>query len=218
MDSLDKYKKAWIDQQSEETNKVSKADIYKMSKSKSSSIVKWIFIIGILELLFWTSLNFYFIGNSHMKVYEALHLNTFIYSSVYIHYIIIIIFLILFYKNYKSISISDNTRTLIQKILITRKIVNYYVYFNIIFAITSNIVILFLFFINTDLLLEYYKSQGMEVPLNKDAFLNLLLVILCVTIFIMFLLLWGFYRLIYGRLLSKLNKNYKELIKLENIE
>ncbi len=62
MDSLDKYKKAWIDQQSEETNKVSKADIYKMSKSKSSSIVKWIFIIGILELLFWTSLNFYFIG------------------------------------------------------------------------------------------------------------------------------------------------------------
>ena len=27
--------------------------------------------------------------------------------------------------------------------------------------------------------------------------------------FIMFLLLWGFYRLIYGRLLSKLNKNYK---------
>ena len=51
MDLLEKYKKAW-DNQPEETNKVSKIDIYKMAHSKSSSIVKWIFIIGVLEFVF----------------------------------------------------------------------------------------------------------------------------------------------------------------------
>ena len=100
MDALDKYKKAW-DKQPEETNKVSKADIYKMSRSKSSSIVKWIFIIGILELLFWAGLNLSFVGSSYLELYETLHIETFAYASVYLHYLVITLFLILFYKNYK---------------------------------------------------------------------------------------------------------------------
>ena len=40
---LDAYKKTW-ENQPEETNTVSKIDIYKMAHSKSSSVVKWIFI------------------------------------------------------------------------------------------------------------------------------------------------------------------------------
>ena len=43
MDLLDKYKKAWGNQP-EETNTVSEVDIYKLAHSKSSSVVKWIFI------------------------------------------------------------------------------------------------------------------------------------------------------------------------------
>ncbi|CAM1366774.1 hypothetical protein [Tenacibaculum xiamenense] len=215
MDSLDKYKKAW-DKQPEEANKVSKADIYKMSRSKSSSIVKWIFIIGILELLFWAGLNLSFVGSSYTELYETLHIEAFIYSSVYLHYFVITVFLVLFYKNYKSISISDNTKTLIQKILSTRKVVKYYVYFNLIFAIAINIIFLFLLFSDVDLLIEYYNTHGIETPDNKETFITSLMISLCIAIVIMFLLLWGFYKLIYGRLLNKLNKNYKELIKLEN--
>ena len=57
MDKLDLLKKEW---QSREQNlpKVSQNDIYKMILKKSSTIVKWIFIISIAELLFWIGLNF----------------------------------------------------------------------------------------------------------------------------------------------------------------
>ena len=38
--------------------KLSYNDIYKMILKKSSSIVKWIFIIGILEFVLWSGLSF----------------------------------------------------------------------------------------------------------------------------------------------------------------
>ncbi len=57
MDNLDILKKEW---QSREQNlpKVSQTDIYKMLLKKSSTIVKWIFVISIAELLFWIGINF----------------------------------------------------------------------------------------------------------------------------------------------------------------
>ena len=70
MDLLDNYKKAW-DNQPEEKNKVSSIEIYKMAQSKSSSIVKWIFIIGILEFAFWFAINF-FIPKSALDVYREI--------------------------------------------------------------------------------------------------------------------------------------------------
>ena len=71
---LENYKNAWSNQP-EETTKFSAIEIYKMSHSKSSSIVKWIFIIGILELLLWSGLNL-LIPESFYKVYEDLKPNS----------------------------------------------------------------------------------------------------------------------------------------------
>lgn len=213
---LDKYKKAW-DNQPEETDKVSKVDIYKMAHSKSSSIVKWIFIIGILELLFWAGLNIFFVGSSYTEVYEQLHLNNFVKTSVYLHYFVIVIFLYFFYKNYKSISISDTTKVLLQKILKTRKTVKYYVYFNLLYVVFANIFLLCFVFSDLDLLIEYYHSQGISTPDNKQ---HLLISLIIATVFLlgfMVLILWLFYRIIYGVLLRKLNKNYKEISKLEEL-
>jgi hypothetical protein len=39
---------------------VSEIEIYRMIHKKSSSIVKWILIISIMEVLLWTSLNMIF--------------------------------------------------------------------------------------------------------------------------------------------------------------
>ncbi|WP_272148974.1 hypothetical protein [Tenacibaculum aiptasiae] len=213
---LDKYKKAW-DNQPEETDRVSKVDIYKMAHSKSSSIVKWIFIIGILELLFWAGLNIFFVGSSYTEVYEQLHLNSFVKASVYLHYFVIVVFLYFFYKNYKSISISDTTKVLLQKILKTRKTVKYYVYFNLIYVVFANVFLLCFVFSDLDLLINYYHSQGIATPDNKQ---HLLISLIIATVFLlgfMVLILWLFYRIIYGVLLRKLNKNYKELSKLEDL-
>lgn len=213
---LDKYKKAW-ENQPEESNKVSKVDIYKMAHSKSSSIVKWIFIIGILELLFWTALNIFFVGSSYTEIYEELHLNLLVKISTYLHYIVIILFLVLFYKNYKSISISDSTKNLISKILKTRKTVKYYVYFNLFYMVLANVVIMCFIFNDLDGLIKYYNNHGMPTPTNKEQLLVSLIIAMVILLGFMFLILWLFYKIIYGTLLRKLNKNYKELAKLEEL-
>ncbi|MBA6156611.1 hypothetical protein H3Z83_08810 [Tenacibaculum sp. S7007] len=213
---LDKYKKAW-DNQPEETNKVSKVDIYKMAHSKSSSIVKWIFIIGILELAFWAGINIFFVGESYTEVYKQLHLNSIVKISVYIHYFVIAIFLYFFYQNYKSISVSDSTKTLIHKILKTRKTVKYYVYFNLAYMVLANVFVMCLIFSDLDLLIEYYHNQGISTPDNKDQLLTSLIIAMVVLLSFMVLILWLFYKVIYGILLRKLNSNYKELAKLEEL-
>ena len=51
MDKLDKLKENWQSEE-HELPKVSFDKIYKMLLKKSSSIVKWIFVISIVELLF----------------------------------------------------------------------------------------------------------------------------------------------------------------------
>jgi hypothetical protein len=58
MDLLDKYKETWS-KQVEMPYKFSTLEIYKMAHAKSSSIVKWIFVIGILEFIFMNSLYFF---------------------------------------------------------------------------------------------------------------------------------------------------------------
>jgi hypothetical protein len=42
-------------------------EIYKMIHKKSSSIVKWILIISILEVLLWTCLSFCFDSDGYLK-------------------------------------------------------------------------------------------------------------------------------------------------------
>lgn len=214
MDLLEKYKDSWKNQP-EEANKVSKIDIYKMTQSKSSSIVKWIFIIGILELIFWTVLNLNFSG-AYSEMYEQLHLKNLVTWTTYLHYTAIILFLFLFYKNYKSVSIVDGTKSLIEKILRVRKTVKYYVYFNLAFSALSTIVVLLFMFSDMDLLMQYYENNNIKVG-DKNSLIISLIITLIIGLGLMLLLLWLFYKLIYGSLLRKLNKNYKELAKLEEL-
>ena len=56
MDELELLKKDW---QKDDNNypKKSYNEIYKMILKKSSSIVKWILIISILEVLLWTGIS-----------------------------------------------------------------------------------------------------------------------------------------------------------------
>ena len=53
---LANYKKVWKDQP-EEINKISSLEIYKMTQSRSISITKWIFMIGLIEFIFWFFIN-----------------------------------------------------------------------------------------------------------------------------------------------------------------
>ena len=104
MDVLDNYKKAWGNQP-EDVSKFSSIEIYKMAHSKSSSIVKWIFIIGILEFIILNSLYFFIDMDEAMKEYEKLGLENFIFYSQIAAYTILFYFLWMFYQNYQRIII-----------------------------------------------------------------------------------------------------------------
>lgn len=203
MDLLENYKKAW-ENQPEEINKVSSIEIYKMAHSKSSSIVKWIFIIGILEFVILNSLYFFVDMDEAYSEYKRIGLENFIYYSQIVAYIIVLYFLVMFYLNYKKISTSDSTRLLMQKIIKTRKTVRNYVIFNLGFMA----LILFIVMI-AEINLKFEDLSTKQI---------LLIILLTVLITVVLLgILWLFYQLLYGILLKKLNRNYKELAKLDNL-
>ena len=130
MDELDLLKKDW-DKSTKKYPNLSKEEIYSIISKRSSSIVKWIFIISILEFILWTALSFF--GDS-TEVLEKIQANDFAfiyYTMIIISYIIIFVFMYLFYKNYRNIAVTENTKVLMEKILKTRKTVKQYVIYNL---------------------------------------------------------------------------------------
>ncbi|MFD1293604.1 hypothetical protein ACFQ5N_07130 [Lutibacter holmesii] len=211
MKELDLLKKDW-NKKDTEFPKLSYNDIYKIIHKKSSSIVKWIFIICIAELFFWSFLNF-LIPDSYLDIYEKFHLKTFLFVTQAIHYIILFVFIYLFYRNFKAICVKDTTNKLMKSIIKTRKTVNYYVYYNIILYAIISIVFNISMFSQPDILVEVMNPSGADV--DSQLFINIMLIVQIVTFFIICGLLWLYYRIIYGILLKKLTRNYKELESLE---
>ncbi len=209
---LAQYKKAW-DNQPEEKNKLSALEIYKMTQAKSTSIVKWIFIIGSLEFLFWIVLNIIFSQFNYVEVYEELHLMKYINFSYYFNFLVLALFLVVFYRNYTSVSSVDDTKTLIKKIIRVRKIVKFYVYYNI-FGTILVMIIFNIIIANTPGAIEtVLNAQELNIPSSKALTVYIISQAIAMAIVLAFLFL--FYYLLYGLLLKKLNRNYKELTKLE---
>ena len=211
MDELDLLKKDWKKQDADYP-KLTYNEIYKLIHKKSSSIVKWIFVICIAEFLFWGFINL-LIPESYFEIYEKLHLKTIIEITYIIHYAVVIIFIYLFYKNYNAICVIDSTSLLMKNIIKTRKTVNYYVYYNIIMTIILSIVVNFIMFSNTSLLTEVFNPNHLEIA--DDKLFNIILIAQIIGLIVMVGFLWLYYRIIYGILLKKLTKNFKELETLE---
>ena len=201
MDILDNYKKAW-ENQPEENDRVNEAQIYKMAHSRSSSIVKWIFIIGIVEFVVFNSFYFFVDMDEAHREYEKLGLENFVIYTQIIAYGILFYFLVMFYKNYKNISTSDSTRVLMRKIIKTRKTVRNYVLFNL-----GYIALVMVAFTIASI------NVNIEGLTNKQ--IALLILFMIIATFVILGVMFLFYQLIYGILLRKLRRNYKELAKLE---
>ena len=211
MDELDLLKKKWQSRE-QELPTLSYSDIYKMLLKKSSSIVKWIFIISILELVFWVGLVL-IMPESQMQLMEDMGIKQMTMWSNIIHFAIVFVFIYFFYKNYRSIQVTDSTKTLMHNILKTRKTVRYFVYYNIGMFIISSIIVNFYFYMNIDKLYEVLGLAAQGVP--RDNF-GLTFIVLQVVLGLLVVgLLMLFYYLIYGILLRRLKQNYRELKKME---
>ncbi|WP_338731219.1 hypothetical protein [Mangrovimonas cancribranchiae] len=212
MDELELLKKDW-QKNDERYPKLSYDEIYRMILKRSSSIVKWIFIISLLEFIFWTVISFFLKDNEGMKRFQELDSDMVMIPLAVIGYGILAYFFYLFFRNYKRISATDSAKVLMENILKTRKTVKQYVAFNLIYLVVSVIVVLCVEFKMDSQLI----SQVNEAATNGEVFKFYAGIVIAT--FLLLALVIGvlllFYWLIYGILLKRLNKNYKELKRLE---
>jgi len=201
MDELELLKKDWK-RQEKSLPHVKKDEIRVMMHKKSTSIVKWIFIISIAEFLFWIAVEFFSLFGDSQEVYEQLGMSVFFKVLVYINYIFILVFISLFFINYRKIKTNDSIKDLIKNIIRTRRTVKTYVWVNVIMVIVASVILFY----------EFYSQEIAEESLKlklimAGVFIGILVV--------MVLLLLGFYRLLYGILTRRLKRNYQALKKLE---
>lgn len=209
-DALDILKKDW-EKTDNKFKAFSETDIYKMLHNKSTSIVKWIFYISIIELVFWIGLSFYAKSLDHMNGFESI--SEFVFITEMISYAIIIYFIYLFYKNYRTINTTDSVKQLMDSIIKTRKTVTTYIRVFIVYNLLASLFVFYYVLKNESIWQSTYNqavSNGNEV-----AFLVGVLVIILIFLIVFVILLWLFYRLIYGILLKQLYKNHQELKKID---
>jgi hypothetical protein len=212
MDELELLKKDW-QKQGDKFPKLSHSELYGMLLKKSSSIVKWIFIISLLEFVFWTILSISLKGTESMARFDAYGTDAIFIGLSVVSYIILGYFFYRFYMNYKNISATDDVRSLMKNILRTRKTVKQYVGFNLIFLFISTFTILGIQFNKDEQMLSVIEQASANGELFKFYATTILATLLVLGIAIGLILL--LYYLIYGILLKRLNKNYNELKKLE---
>lgn len=213
MDELELLKRDWR-KKGKDLPKLSFDEIYKMIWKKSSSIVKWIFIISLIE--FSLPLLLYLLPSmaKSLAIWRDLGLGSFLLISNIVQYGVIFYFIFQFYKRYREISTLDNAKQLLANILKTRRTVKYYVIFCLSLIILSFLVMAMGIYLSDDPMaaLGYTnKMQNISPEYIKTTMIVSVLAIGIITTLVM-----GFiYFLLYGLLLKKLNKNYKELKELD---
>ena len=210
MDELELLKKDW--NKTDNTKHVlSSKDIYPMLLKKSSSIVKTLFYISVAELVFWILINSipYFSSEEYRTKLETMYGNSWFVTAVSIFsYVVIFVFIYLLFKAQKAISVTDNAKKLMESIIKTRKIIKYYVIYNLVMAFLSLTLGMY-YAVNHDPTLTEQLSHFND----KQMVIFTVFIIIFGAVFVF--VIWLFYRLIYGILLRRLNRNYNELKKLE---
>jgi hypothetical protein len=214
MDELELLKRDW-QKKDAELPKLSYGDIHKMIWKKSSSIVKWILIISILEFILPQLLIFAPPMEEAMQIYNYIGVSKYLFLLSLVIYAVAIYFIFQFYRRFKEISVLDDSKNLMKKILKTRKTVKHYVLFSLSMIMVTIIIMIIGVYLNDDIthIVPELKDKLQNISPDK---LKITLMLTIGIIGVLLTLLMGcIYFLLYGLLLRKLNKNYAELKQLE---
>jgi hypothetical protein len=173
--------------------------------------VKTLFYISIAELVFWILINSipYFTSNTFKERLDAIYTNDNVFTTLTtFSYGIILLFIYLLFKAHKAISVTDNAKKLMESILKTRKVIKYYVIYNLVMACISMAIVTYFAIIHDP------ELSGTIAHFNDKQKLIVFAILTGFTAVFVFII-WLFYKLLYGLLLKRLNRNYKELKKLE---
>ena len=215
MDELELLKKDW--QKKEEVlPKLSYDEIYAMLWKKSSSIVKWIFLISVIEFVLPHLLYLFPSVQNGMDYYEQLGVKNLMISISVVNYVVVIYFIYQFYRRYKEISVLDSAKDLMHRIIRTRRTVKHYIIFALsLFLFSFFSIAVGIYFGDGNNLIEVLNlgEEAQEMSMGR---LKLIIATIFVVMGILFTAFIGLiYFLIYGLLIRKLGRNYRELKRLE---
>jgi uncharacterized membrane protein YidH (DUF202 family) len=218
---LDSFKKTWQEQPVQP--KYDDNEILKMLNKKSRNYMKYIFWISVAEFLFFSLLGIFYIVRSNesdslLNILEKMGVqrNDTIQNNLDTIYLVIKIlsllvtgfFVIKFYQNYRKIKIEEDLKLFIIRIITFKKTVNAFILTNIgLLLIVIGALTAFAFYI--------FNSQ--QIHLSRSSLMSFVIAIsvstiLCVT------LIWIYYRLVYGIIMSRLDKNLNQLKEIESQE
>ncbi|SDG75549.1 hypothetical protein [Psychroflexus sediminis] len=200
MDELDLIKKDW-QKRNDDLPKYTQEELMPLLHKKSSSSVKWIFIISVLEFVFWIALDILISSEDYIETIESELFLWFLKVTTVVNYVVLFGFIYLFCKNYLRIKVTDSAKKLMRQIIKTRQAVKYYVRYNI-----ALFIIIFI--------ISGTRAILIETTFNTFEFW-IIASIMTFILFIIIGLLILFYRLLYGILTKRLYKNYKLLNKIE---
>ena len=214
MDELELLKKDWKENKSDDFKNYTEKELFAMTKKRSVSIAKWVFIIALLELGFWFLIGYLMPSSSEDKeYYEVLNNTPLIKGILYVlgefaTYLPFVFIGSLLYLNFK-IKREENPKKLMEKILLMKKCIQWYIR-----IFLGEIVV---FFIISMILSFYIESNSLEGTELEELYLFafVMFIPLLMIIFIFALFLRFIYHLVYGKLLHKLKQNYEELSRME---
>lgn len=215
MEELDLLKKDW--NKKDHFPNVSEDKIYGMLHKNSSSNVKWIFIISMLELslgiVLGVAMSFTKFDEENVIFLKKIGIYNYYEVFMAIMYAVIVYFIVRFYLMYKKVSTTDNVKQLMQSILKTRKTVQHYILFNLV-AFAIGFITLASYSLKVSLDKTAVQSAGKIAEIPSSIYIVSFIAMLLVTA-VLTGGFWIIYRLIYGFLLKRLKKNFEELKKID---
>jgi len=214
MDQLDILKKEWQARE-QEFPKLTYNDIYPMLLKKSTSILKWIIVVSIGEILLWSLLSL-LLPESSKDFYKSMNLEKALHIINILNYFVVALFIYLFWQNYKKIQVTSSVKFLMKHILKARRVVHIFIYYNIGITISILIGLNVYFYFNKEYLHDFFKNDSFYNALPAEVFVNSFFAAQFFVGITFVGLLILFYYLIYGLLLKQLKNNYNELKKIES--
>ncbi|HLV61920.1 hypothetical protein [Galbibacter sp.] len=204
MKELDLLKKDWKKRE-KNLPKLSYEDIYKMILKKSSSSVRWIFYISLLEL----GLGLLIILFYHPNIGKQIQLPGFIDFFSYISIPVLLYFAYRFFQNYRNISTTSSVKDLLESIMKARRTVRLYIILNLVLGGLASIITFIYVYVD--------QQGGWNIFVQKAQIKDYLIIFVVAVIATLIVLaaLLGIYLLLYGFLMRRLKLNYKELKKME---
>jgi hypothetical protein len=211
---LDSLKKTW--QQQPVQPKYNDSEILRMLNKRSRNYMKYIFWISAAEFLFFTILGLYYIvqskeSDSFLSILKRLGVEKdqrledtldMIYLCIKIISLLVTgYFVVKFYQNYRKIKVQEDLKLFITRIIQFKKTVNAFIIINLALLVIFSLALT---------AFVIYTLQYQNIELSSETTLGFVLGLMISTV-LCILLLWLYYRLVYGIIMKRLDKNLSQL-------